>query len=52
MKRMDKKKFYKLDMTNFFKILLREKIRIKIVKFDKNWFEFDTKTDLKAYEKL
>ena len=21
-------------------------------KFDKNWFEFDTKTDLKAYEKL
>ena len=52
MKRMDKKKFYKLDMTNFFKILLKKKIRIKIVKFDKNWFEFDTKTDLKAYEKL
>ena len=36
----------------FFKILLKEKVRIKIVKFDKSWFEFDSKTDLKAYEKL
>ena len=50
--RMNKKKFYKLDMTNFFKILLKEKIKIKVIEFNKNWFEFDTRLDLRAYEKL
>lgn len=50
--RMNKKKFYKLDMTNFFKILLKERIKIKVIEFNKNWFEFDTRLDLRAYEKL
>ena len=39
-------------MTKFFKILIKKKFKIKILKFNKNWFEFDSQKDLKVYEKF
>lgn len=50
--KLSQNKLYKLDMTKFFQILLKKNFKIKIIEFKKNWFEFDTKKDLKAYEKL
>tara|TARA_Y100001970_G_C14114045_1_gene792543 strand:- start:224 stop:958 length:735 start_codon:yes stop_codon:yes gene_type:complete len=50
--KMKKNKFHRLDMTKFFLLLIRKKFKIKVLGFDKHWFEFDSQKDLKVYEKF
>tara|TARA_X000000950_G_C13813272_1_gene618587 strand:- start:13 stop:747 length:735 start_codon:yes stop_codon:yes gene_type:complete len=52
LKKLKINKFHSLDMTKLFQILIKKKFKIKILKFNKNWFEFDSQKDLKVYEKF
>lgn len=43
----NKKKIENLYLTDFFRILIKKKIRLKAIFIKRNWLEFDTKKDLK-----
>jgi choline kinase len=50
--KLKEQNLFKLDMTNFFQILIKKNFKIKVINYDKHWFEIDTKLDLEIYEKL
>ena len=47
---LNKKNFKKKHLTFFINFLIKKKIIVTIIKYNRNWYEFDNYTDLLNYK--